>query len=196
MYTIHGRTRSENYSTPCDHAGIRQGMDATPAGFDHVLRIANGDIFTLKDALALQKSTHCHGVMISRGALGNPWVFEELTGVRTQAPEFREWYDVVLRHVSYQEEHFGPIPLATILMRKHLLWYVKGFPQSKVFRERFNRVVDFAEVRSILKEFAAVVPADIRRFEQGEPMSLGSNYDPKYEMDRQLDRGVGDEELG
>jgi len=130
--------------------------------------------------------------MISRGALGNPWIFKEILEQKSYKPTFEEWKEIVLRHIDYQEQYFGKGKLAAILMRKHLLWYVKGFYGAKSFRERFNQVNDLDEARQSLQDFSRQVPSQAKRFEDSEE-HLTSSYDPKYEMDRELDRGIGDE---
>ncbi len=97
-----------------------------------------------------------------------------------------------MRHISYQEEHYGKTKLSAILARKHLLWYTKGFPSSKGVRDLLNRVEDLTQAREILKDYALRTPKDFIRF-TGFSQEITSDYDPKYEMDRNLDRGVGDE---
>lgn len=193
MFTIHGRTRSESYGTPCDLQGIYNGICATPEHKkQHVIKVGNGDVFGLPSALRMQAETQCDAVMVSRGALGNPWVFREIALGQVYQPTFLEWRDVVLRHISYQEEHFGNTNLAAVLLRKHLLWYAKGFPESKVMRSLFNQVASLQEARDALAVYATKVPAQWNRFAEA---SLSHDYDPKYEMDRVLDRGVGEDGL-
>ncbi|BBH53286.1 tRNA dihydrouridine synthase [Fluviispira sanaruensis] len=192
MFTIHGRTRSESYSTPCDLMGIKLAIDTALSKQKSVIKVGNGDIFNYASARKMQEETTCDAVMVSRGALGNPWIFKEILLAETVQPEFAEWLDLVLRHLAYQEEFFGKTKLAAILARKHLLWYTKGFPSSKSLRDVLNRVEDLDEARAHLKNYAANIAKDCIRF-AGSASELTSDYDPKYEMDRKLDRGVGDE---
>lgn len=193
MFTIHGRTRSENYSTPCDYQGIQTGIAAAKnQNYENVIKIGNGDIFCIQTALKMKQETDCDAVMISRGALGNPWIFKEILAEKTHQPTFEEWFSVVMDHISYQEEYFGNRALSAILMRKHLLWYAKGFPESKSLRDQLNCVESLEQARSVLADFSKKVPKDFVRFE-GFSHQTNTDYDPKYEMDRQLDRGVGDE---
>ncbi|KAB8033409.1 tRNA dihydrouridine synthase [Fluviispira multicolorata] len=192
MFTIHGRTRSESYSTPCDLSGIKLAMHTALANSKPVIKVGNGDVFDLSSALKMQQETACDAIMVSRGALGNPWIFKEILSAKKVQPEFSEWLDVVFRHLDYQEEHFGKTKLAAILARKHLLWYSKGFPASKSLRDVLNRVEDLNDARALLKNYAANTPKDFIRY-AGSNTDLSSDYDPKYEMDRKLDRGVGDE---
>lgn len=194
MFTIHGRTRSESYSTPCDLNGIQLSMAVAKDIPKKVIRVGNGDIFDFTFAEKMRQETECDAVMVSRGALGNPWIFKEILEGREIQPSFAEWYDLVLRHLSYQEEHFGNTKLAAILARKHLLWYTKGFPQSKAVRDVLNRVEDLQQAKEILRDYATKVTPDYIRY-SGSHAENRDGYDPKYEMDRQLDRGVGDEEM-
>lgn len=197
MFTIHGRTRSESYSTPCDLGGIRMGMDAGMETMlqnrsKEVIKVGNGDVFGIESAQKMRLETGCDAVMVSRGALGNPWVFQEILSEKTVQPTFEEWLDLVMNHIDYQQEHFGNRSYAAILMRKHLLWYAKGFPESKSLRDQLNQVETLEQARLILKDYTKKVPPGFVRYE-GFSSHLTSDYDPKYEMDRQLDRGVGDE---
>lgn len=202
MVTIHGRTRSESYSTPVDCAGVREGFQAALAAARNNNRpppvtIGNGDIFDIESADRMRTETGCDGVMVSRGALGNPWVFREILEEKTYNPSFAEWLDVVMCHIGYHEEHYGKSTTAAVLMRKHMLWYAKGFPGIKALREHLNRIESLEVARDILKEFAKKLPMETPRFVwcENEAGIQKYMYDPKYEMDRQLDRGVGDEGL-
>lgn len=202
MVTIHGRTRSESYSTPVDCAGIRQGIQSAIASALHAekappITVGNGDIFDLVSARRMSDETGCDAVMISRGALGNPWIFREILEEKTYNPTFAEWLDVVMDHIDYHQEHYGNTTTAAVLMRKHLLWYAKGFPGIKALRDHLNRVDSLASAREILNSYAKTLSAQTPRFiwTENESGAQKHMYDPKYEMDRQLDRGVGDEGL-
>lgn len=200
MITIHGRTRSESYSTPVDCAGIRSGVQkilqvAQQTGRPAPTVIGNGDIFDLESAQRMRSETGCDGVMVSRGALGNPWIFRELLEEKSYNPTFAEWLDLVETHIAYHQEHYGNTQTAAVLMRKHLLWYAKGFPGIKPLREFLNRVDSLHSAREILNGFAKNISGQTPRFAWVEADSSAQKhmYDPKYEMDRSLDRGVGDE---
>ncbi|MES2614513.1 MAG: tRNA-dihydrouridine synthase [Bdellovibrionota bacterium] len=200
MFTIHGRTRSESYSTPCDYSGIKLGLDVAVKKQSSVVKVGNGDIFDFKTAQKMYAETGCDAVMVSRGALGNPWIFAEILAEKSVQPSIEEWFDVVCRHLDYQKEYFGDTKLAAILMRKHLLWYAKGFPNSKGARNILNQVESLEQAKEVLLNFKNEVPAHFVRFEGFgiEPVAENQNssdYDPKYEMDRTLDRGVGDDGL-
>lgn len=192
MFTVHGRTRSESYSTPCDLQGIHMAMETAQNRNQNVVKVGNGDIFSYESAQKMQQETGCDAVMVSRGALGNPWVFQEILTGQAAAPTFEEWLDVVMRHLSYQEEHYGKNKLSAILARKHLLWYTKGFPSSKSVRDTLNRIEDLTQAREILNEYSSRISKGSIRFIGGSN-EIANHYDPKFEMDRNLDRGVGGE---
>lgn len=194
MFTIHGRTRSESYSTPCDLHGIQLSMQAAAKTPSKVIKVGNGDIFDFHFAEKMQQETGCDAIMISRGALGNPWIFKEILEGKSYQPTFSEWYEVLLRHIAYQEEHYGKTKISAILARKHLLWYTKGFPQSKALRDVLNKVEDLEQAKELLKDYAKKIAPHYIRYGDGD-YGVHEGYDPKFEMDRQLDRGVGDEDM-
>lgn len=194
--TIHGRTREDSYGIPVSYPGIARGIRAAKARKPDIVTIGNGDVMDAESALTMVQETGCQGVMISRGALGNPWIFEEVLGRRTRPPTLAEWGEVVVRHLEYHEAFYGDNELAARLTRKHLIWYASGFPHTHRLREQINHVASLPEARAIIRRFVAELPAELRRFEDtGAAAKLARNHDPKFEMDRQLDRGVGDEGL-
>src|SRR5690606_13348874 len=94
--------------------------------------IGNGDIFTGEDALEVFE-TGCDGIMVARGALGNPWIFEEinaaLAGKPYEKPGFGERLDVLMLHYRSTLAYDG-VARAVREMRKHIAWYLKGMPNS------------------------------------------------------------------
>ena len=199
MFTIHGRTRDERYGDPADLEGIRRGIETARAvAARPLVLVGNGDLFTWEAARQMREVTGCDAVMISRGALGNPWVFREILEERTVHPPMGEWGEVVLRHLDYQEALYGDTPLAAVMMRKHLLWYIKGFPCNKELGRVLGLVSSLDEARKALRQYVSEWPADLIRFEGAHRtdsrFGAHSKYDPKYEMDRVHDRGVGEEE--
>ncbi len=194
--TIHGRTREDSYGVPVSYAGIARGVKAALARRPDLLTIGNGDVMDAESAETMVRETGCRGVMISRGALGNPWIFEEVLGRRTQPPTLAEWGEVVVRHLEYHEAFYGNTELAARLTRKHLIWYASGFPHSHRLREQINHVSSLPEARAMIRRYVSEWPGDLRRYaDTGAAARLARSHDPKYEMDRQLDRGVGDEGL-
>jgi len=187
--TVHGRTRNDDYSEPVDLEKISELV----ALLD-IPVIGNGNIFSKADADMMMAQTGCAGVMVSRGALGNPWLFREIaTG--NPAVGLSEWVETVLNHLDWQNEAYGAIAASTVCMRKHLLWYTSGWFGARKVRDDIVRCQDNEKARQIIIDFAQELA------EQGFiwriPTQLEQNgrfaWDPKFEMDRKLDRGVGDE---
>lgn len=195
-FVIHGRTRDERYGAPADRHGIRRGIEAArQAAPGPLVTVGNGDLFDWQAAQTMRDETGCDAVMISRGALGNPWIFRDILSGATRHPTLAEWGDVVLRHLDYQESHYGDTELAAITMRKHLLWYIKGFPFNKVLGEQVGHITRIEEGRGYVRAYLREWPGDLPRFEGAcrtdARLGVNSKYDPKWDMHRQHDRGVG-----
>lgn len=147
--TVHPRTRDQFYSGRANWELIGQVVQAVD-----IPVIGNGDIATGKDALDMLSQTNCHGLMVARGALGNPWLFREihaaLEGQDYQPPELNERVDMALRHfdmqLNYRGEHMG-----LVQMRKHLAWYLKGVPGGARLRQEIVREQEPEAVRDILR---------------------------------------------
>ena len=187
--TIHGRLRSEDYSFPVDLAtiaAVRRRL-AIPV-------IGNGNIFSQGDALQMRERSRVDGVMVSRGALGNPWIFREImTGNSEVSAD--EWLQTVTEHLTWQQQAYGPGGMGAVCMRKHLLWYAKGWPGAKILRERINTADSIESCLTMVQEFHRdLLAAGVTRRLQ-VAAEQGFIWDPKYEMDRKLDRGVGDDGL-
>jgi len=155
---VHGRTREQYYSGAADWGAI----SAVKAALK-IPVIGNGDIFTPEDAVSRLKESGCDGVMIARGALGNPWIFRRTqafmeTGVLPPPPAFAEIIETAVRHlhmVATSAEnasgHGGHAP-RIFEMRKHLGWYTKGMPGSAEVRRRLNNAQSAEEMEEILRE--------------------------------------------
>lgn len=146
--TVHGRTREQFYMGRADRSKIRAVVEAVS-----IPVIGNGDITDGPSALQMLEETGCQGIMIGRGAQGNPWIFPQVrtyleTGRLMAPPSDQERYEQLLRHfdslVAYKGEYVGLRE-----MRSHASWYTKGLHGSAHLRARFNKAASVQEFREI-----------------------------------------------
>lgn len=148
---VHGRTREQYYSGKADWDIIRQVKEAVS-----IPVIGNGDVTSGESALAMMRETGCDGVMIGRGAQGNPWIFSELreyekTGQMPARPSNEELKEMMLRHARLQMQYKGDF-LGIREMRKHVAWYTTGLPNSAKLRGEINAVESYEELQELLNE--------------------------------------------
>jgi nifR3 family TIM-barrel protein len=119
--------------------------------------IGNGDICTPQDAVRMKRETGCDGLMVGRGALGNPWIFRRIKQALAdeQIEEIKpaERYAVALRHIALVRERYGEKNAAKI-MRKHVAWYAKGQPKATCFRDRIFRAKSTIDLEEIIREIS------------------------------------------
>lgn len=190
--TIHGRLRSDDYSVAVN---LESMADLKRSAKIPV--IGNGNIFSPDDALYMRERTGVDGVMVSRGALGNPWVFNDIKRGE-QTVTIDEWEQLALDHLTWQQEEYGDVGSGAVCMRKHLLWYAKGWPAAKRLREAISHTGKISDCAQLVRDFANEQrQAGVVKRSTVWPMDQESRFmwDPKYDMDRQLDRGVGDDGL-
>jgi len=192
MLIIHGRTRDCGYSDPVQYDRIKDGFAAarSGAGERQLITIGNGNIFDWATARKMVDETGCDGVMISRGCLGNPWIFDQILHEHTSQPTVESWIKVVLRHVDYHTEFYTEGHYAAIRFRKHLLWYVSGYPGSRSLRNEIGHLDSMADIRDRLIAYSETLPPDLIRYADQQTQIKAGDYDPKNEMDRDHDRGV------
>ena len=111
MVAVHARTRDQGYSGQADWEAIREIVQAA-----RIPVIGNGDVQSVRDAERMKQVTGCVAVMVGRGAMGNPWLFERR---ERGAVPLSEKIRTVRYHFQLMEDYYGQ-PQATILMRKHL----------------------------------------------------------------------------
>ena len=146
---VHGRTREQYYSGQADWDIIRQVKEAVS-----IPVIGNGDVTSPQKAEELVKQTGCDGIMIARGAQGNPWIFSEMityeeTGTLPERPGKEEVRDMMLRHARLQLKYKGEF-IGIREMRKNVAWYKKGLKGSAKLREEINRVESYQELEELL----------------------------------------------
>lgn len=146
---VHGRYREDFYQGTADWGVIKRVKAAVT-----IPVIGNGDLFSIEDTLRMKKETGCDGFMLGRGVLGNPWLIRSvvaaLTGrVQPPEPSHRERLELARFHLRQQIAYFGA-DRGVREMRKHLAWYIKGFPGAARVRERLYRADTEREVLVIL----------------------------------------------
>jgi nifR3 family TIM-barrel protein len=155
---LHARTAAQRYSGTADWeqiAALKQHVTSVPV-------LGNGDIFDADDALAMMAATGCDGVVIGRGCLGRPWLFAELsaafTGTTpTTPPTLGEVAAIMRRHGQLLAEHFGE-DKGMRDMRKHIAWYLHGFPAGADLRRALALVKTLSELDALLDQLDSHVP--------------------------------------
>lgn len=148
---VHGRTREQYYSGKADWDIIRQVKEAVS-----IPVWGNGDVFTPEDAKRMKEETGCDGIMVARGAKGNPWLFKRIlhyleTGELLPPPTAEEVKRMIVRHGTLQTEFRGE-EIAMREMRKHVAWYTAGFPHSSALRNDINQVETLGELERLVDE--------------------------------------------
>lgn len=148
---VHGRTREQLYSGKADWETIRRVKAAVG-----IPVIGNGDVFTPQDAKELMDFTGCDGVMIARGARGNPWIFSSTlhylkTGELLPPPDVAAIGEMILRHAGMLVEYKGEY-LGVREMRKHMAWYTSGLKGSARLRGKINGAESLKDLEVLVRE--------------------------------------------
>ena len=139
LITIHGRTRDKIYSGEVNFEEIASAKKAVK-----IPVIANGGVFSAKDADRLFENTGADGIAVARGAMYRPWLFAEITG--TPVPDKMK---IVLTQIEKTREIYGE-RFACVFMRKMITFYLKGTPNASVYKERLFKASTTEEVKQIL----------------------------------------------
>jgi len=149
---VHGRTRAQGYSGAADWEVIGQVAAAV-----QVPVIGNGDITNAADVAKRRAETGIAGVMIGRAAMSSPWIFGQIkhelsTGEQLPAPDVSERWGLIQRHCQLAVQEWQNEEQALRSMRSRLMAYSKGFPGSKVLREKFQHVSSLGQINQIAAE--------------------------------------------
>lgn len=145
--TIHGRTREEYYSGKSDLDIIKKVKENV-----NIPVIGNGDIVDFKSAYHMFEYTGCDGIMIARGAQGNPWIFKSILNGKDYKPDLKELFDTIYNHINYQVE-YDEEKQANLKLRKHIAWYLKGLNGSSKIRDEINKSESIEHTKEILNKY-------------------------------------------
>ncbi len=155
---LHARTAAQRYSGTADWGQIA----ALKAHVTDIPVLGNGDIFDAQDALAMMAVTGCDGVVIGRGCLGRPWLFAELSAAFSgespaTPPRLGEVATIIGRHGELLAAHFGE-DKAMRDIRKHVAWYLHGFPAGADLRRSLALVKTVSELEDLLGQLDPDIP--------------------------------------
>jgi tRNA-dihydrouridine synthase B len=146
---VHGRTRAQGYSGAADWGVIGEVVAAVS-----IPVIGNGDLTSGPEVARRRVETGIAGAMIGRAAMSSPWIFSQVkhyfaTGEHLVSPGLAEKWELIQRHCRLAVQEWGCEDQAIRSMRARLMAYSKGFPNSKMLREKFQHVSTLAEIDEI-----------------------------------------------
>lgn len=175
---LHGRTAAQRYSGDADWTEIARLKEHLAESGVPVL--GNGDIFKATDASDMMEQSGCDGVVVGRGCLGRPWLFAELSAQLRgepipEEPTLGEVTRIIYRHAELLASHDGEHHACRDI-RKHMGWYLRGFPVGGEVRAQLARVESLAHLKEMLEPWADSTAkandADGARGRQGSPAKV------------------------
>lgn len=142
---VHGRTKKGAYKAPVDYDAIKQMKESVS-----IPVIANGDITSFEKANKVLDHTKADGIMIGRGAIGNPWIFHQIKH-QTNDVDNSIKKEIIIEHFKRMIEVYDAY--GTVMFRKHLHTYSKGYDGASDFRQSINTISDPKEMLNLLQEF-------------------------------------------
>jgi tRNA-dihydrouridine synthase B len=160
LLSVHGRTRAQQYTGRASREQIRRVVEAAPG----VPVLANGDVVAPEQVFDMLRETGAAGVMIGRGAMGNPWIFEQSLSLarsgRRREPTPAERLATVERHLALLARAEDSRHALGVSVKKYVAAYSKGLPGSAAFRQRALEEGDPEVVARLAREyFGALRPA-------------------------------------
>nr|WP_084614590.1 tRNA dihydrouridine synthase DusB [Nakamurella lactea] len=148
---LHGRTAMQHYSGTADWSAIARLKEAVTT----VPVLGNGDIFSAQDALDMMAGTGCDGVVVGRGCQGRPWLFADLAAAfdgraEPEPPTLREVAKMLRRHAELLIEEMGA-DRGIRDLRKHISWYLKGFPVGSLVRLDLGMVSSLQDLDDLIR---------------------------------------------
>jgi nifR3 family TIM-barrel protein len=200
---LHGRTASQAYSGEADWTAISRLKETVRT----VPVLGNGDIWSAEDAVRMVRETGCDGVVVGRGCLGRPWLFTDLaaafagTSARVE-PTLAEVLATMRRHTQYLVEFHDDEFKACRDIRKHIAWYLKGFPAGSTVRHQLALVDSLAALDRLIDSLDGSAPwpgdaAEGQRGRAGSPrtVALPDGWLASRELDATAREAVAQAEL-
>lgn len=149
---LHGRTAAQHYSGRADWDAIGE----LKAAVTSIPVLGNGDVWEAADAIAMVEHTGCDGVVVGRGCLGRPWLFRDLAAAFSgqtvqELPDLGQVMQVMRRHAELLGDWLGE-ERGCVEFRKHIAWYLKGFPAGSRVRESLGKISSYAALDALLSE--------------------------------------------
>ncbi len=148
--TIHARTAVQDYSTPADWSWIKKVKEKI-----NIPVIGNGDLFSPIDVKRMLDETNCDGVMIARGANGNPFIFSETikylrTGLMPQQPTINDRVNAFIKFLEYYHKYVKKQSIHELKTQAY--WFLKGLKGNKKLRFKLQKTKTEQEIIDLLKE--------------------------------------------